>query len=51
MLDLIVLLAPLQKLLLAAGGLDVLNTHMNSLGHDPPIVLQKRGAVKTPCSL
>ena len=46
MLDLIVFLAPLQKLLLAARGLDVLDTHMNSLGHDPAIVLQHHGLVK-----
>lgn len=46
-LDLIILLAPLQELLLAPRGLNMLNTHMDSLGHDPAIMLQKHGPVRT----
>lgn len=40
MLDLIILLAPLQELLLASRGLDMLNAHMDSLGHDSAVMLQ-----------
>lgn len=38
-LDLISLLTPLQKLLLAPGGLHMLNTHVNPFWDDPTIYL------------
>lgn len=42
MLDLIILLAPLEELLLASGGLDMLNTHVNALGDNSAIYLKQR---------